>query len=296
MRQFDETPCVTGAMRGLANRGRDWLHDQRRVMRFLRERRSFIARPDDVFISSYPRSGTTWLQHIAHVLVRDGDSGFRHISDVVPWFERTLALGQRRACDFEDIPGPRLFKSHLPFSWLPRGARYLYVVRDGRDVAVSYYHFYRSHLGFEGTFPEFLARFLVGRLQYRSWFRHVNGWLAHAGSPVVHIVFYERLLHDLPAVLSEIAHFCGVTRSRERISQLEALCRFEYMKCNEGRFDHATASGAAPYAGSGAFIREGRQGSYQRWFTTEQLRRFRAHARRHRPCSRVEFRLADFLH
>jgi len=120
------------------------LADSFRCARFLRGAAAHHARPDDVYISSYPRSGTTWLTLIVHLL-RGGGLEFEHLSRVVPWYERDLALGRATAQDYLQLPGPRVFKSHLPHAWLPRGARYLYVMRDGRDVAVSYYHFYTSH-------------------------------------------------------------------------------------------------------------------------------------------------------
>jgi hypothetical protein len=172
---------------------RDRRADALRIARYLRGRVQFKVRADDLFISSYPRSGTTWLQHIAHTLRSGGDSGFAHIADVVPWFERSLALGRCSAADLDHLPSPRVFKSHLPRAWLPRGARYVYVRRDGRDVAVSYFHFYRSHLGFSGSFDQFFEHFLRGDLQYRSWFKHVAGWQRFAADPAQLILDYDAL-------------------------------------------------------------------------------------------------------
>jgi hypothetical protein len=272
--------------------GRD---DALRVGRFLRGRLAFRARPDDVFISSYPRSGTTWLQHTLLVLARDGDPGFEHIDDVVPWFERSLALGVRTAADFDALPSPRIFKSHLPRAWLPPG-RHIYAVRDGRDVAVSYFHLYRSHLGFEGDFDEFFERFLDGRLQYGSWFKHVAGWRAEEHRPGVLVVAYEQMKRNLPAVMRQLDAFCGFGRSPERIDALAELCTFEYMKAQETRFDHATERRAGRGSASGQFIREGRTGSFGELFDEARLRAFEAAARRPRPLAGVELDLPAFLH
>jgi hypothetical protein len=95
----------------------------------------FVPRPDDVFIVTYPRSGTTWMQMILYQLTTDGDMGFPHIYEYCPWFERS----SRSGLAFEARPSPRLFKSHLPYKQVPKGpCKYIYIARDGRDVAVSY--------------------------------------------------------------------------------------------------------------------------------------------------------------
>jgi hypothetical protein len=289
-------PHVAAMLHRMSSWGRARSTDLARVRRFLAERAQFTVRADDIFISSYPRSGTTWLQHISHVLVHEGDTGFAHIEDVVPWFERSLALGQHRASDFARMPSPRLFKSHLPYAWLPRGARYIYALRDGRDVAVSYYQFYRSHLGFDGDFQTFFARFLRGDLQYRSWFDHVDGWSKQAGNPSVLLVPYERMLSDLSGSLGEIAAFCGIDRSHRRLAELRPVCSFDYMKRNEHRFDHARAAIHGPVTRPGQFIRNGQHGSFAQWFDADQLRAFERRARRHRRLAGLEFDLPAFLH
>jgi hypothetical protein len=270
--------------------------DATRVARFLTGLRTFRVRDDDVFISSYPRSGTTWLQHITHALRSRGDPSFAHISDVVPWFERQLALGRCTARDFEGLPGPRLFKSHLPRAWLPRGARYIYISRDGRDVAVSYFHFYRSHLGFTGSFGEFFEQFLGGRLQYGSWFKHVAGWETSRSDDAQLTLGYERLQAALPAELLRIASFCGMAPSPSERVELETYCSFSFMKAHEAKFDHAAREPNAVTTTSGRFIRSGRTGGFRELFESEHERRFRERSSAPILLPAVELRLSAFLH
>ncbi len=73
--------------------------------------KGYQAQPADLFISPFPKSGTTWLQHIVHGLKTCGDMTFDDISRVVPWLETAQFLG----IDL-DAPQPggfRAFKSHL---------------------------------------------------------------------------------------------------------------------------------------------------------------------------------------
>ena len=47
----------------------------------------FKPRPDDVFVVTPPKCGTTWMQQILHQLRSGGDMSFDEISDVVPYVE-----------------------------------------------------------------------------------------------------------------------------------------------------------------------------------------------------------------
>jgi hypothetical protein len=151
-------------------------------------------------------------------------------------------------------------QAHLPYGWLPRPGRYVYVWRDGRDVAVSYYHFYRSHLGYGDDFAAFFRRFLRGDLQYRSWFDHVAGWTAHAGAPEILVVRYEDMHRDCAAVLRRVAAHLGIVATEERLARIVTESSFEAMKGQEAKFDHATALLLERAGSPRAFLRRGLTG------------------------------------
>src|SRR5580658_5472758 len=154
----------------------------------------FVPRPDDIYIVSYPRSGTTWLQMILYQLTTDGGMDFDHITEFIPFFERALSLGQ----DLNARKPPRVFKTHLTYGQIPRGPfKYIYVARDGKDVLTSYFHFHRSHLGFKGTLDDFFQGFVRGKVGYGSWFRHVAEWKKRANDSNVLFLQYEELARDL---------------------------------------------------------------------------------------------------
>ena len=272
--------------------------DARRVSAFLRGRLEFRPRHDDIYVVTYPRSGTTWLLYMLHLLIRD-DRSFEHLSDVCPWFERSLAIGTHQAADFERLASPRLFKSHLSFGWLPPLGRKIYVVRDGGDVAVSYWHFYRSHLGFRGDFSEFFERFMHGKLQYGSWFKHVAGWQRHGGESNVLIVTFQDLLDDTPKALRRIAAFLRLSPSQLHLEAALQHGTFEAMKRDEGKFDHVTSLLRERGIRSDSFLRQGRAGSGQQALSAQQAARLRERAKRaERAWKRpdLEVDLAAFLH
>jgi hypothetical protein len=232
---------------------------------------AFVPRPDDLFIVTYPRSGTTWMQMILYQLTTDGAMDFPHITTVCPWFERSLKDGTA----YDALPAPRVFKSHLTYRKIPRGpCRYIYVARDGKDVAASYYHFYTTHMGFKGTFDEFFDRFLRGEVHYGSWFRHVRGWWQHRDDPNVLFLRYEDLAADLPGCLRRIAAFCGLEIAPERWPGILERCSFAFMKRHEAQFDPLTAMLYEHGFRPNSHLRRGQAGAWGGQLSPRQARRF----------------------
>jgi hypothetical protein len=220
---------------------------------------------------------------------------FTHISQVCPWFERSLALGTMRAQDFDSLPSPRIFKSHLPYRWLPKGCRYIYVTRNGMDVAVSYYHLYRTHLGFEGSFSDFFDRFMQGRVQYKSWFKHVAGWQDQRGNPRVLFVRYEDMLSSIENVVAEIIEFCGLEVSDKKLDRALRRCDFEFMKKHESKFDHATRVLLDRGIRPNSFIRKGNNGDRSSWLTGRHKDAYYRELEKPVKNPAIELDLAEFL-
>ena len=236
------------------------LENARRIANFLRGRMELETRPTDIYISSYPRSGTTLTQWILYLLTHDEQPDPDHLTKVSPWFERSLAIGELSADDLASFDSPRVFKSHLPREWLPDGARYIYVEREVEDVLVSYFHFYQAYLGFRGSLEDFYGRFVDGRVQYGSWFEHVAGWHEHADDPDVLILRYEELLDDRKGSIAKILEFLGWDRDERSVDRAVIESSFDAMKRRESVFDHATAllleRGVSPQS----FLRPGTSG------------------------------------
>jgi WD40 repeat protein/tetratricopeptide (TPR) repeat protein len=231
----------------------------------------FVPRPDDIFIVTYPRSGTTWMQMILYQLTTAGHVDFPHITKVSPWFERSLKDGTA----YDALPSPRVFKSHLSYGKVPKGpCKYLYVARDGKDVAVSYYHFCTTHMGFKGTFDEFFDHFLKGEVGYGSWFRHVRGWWEHRDDANVLFLHYEDLVADLPGCLRKISAFSGLSIAPERWPGILERCTFAFMKQHESQFDPLTAMLYEQGFQPNRHLRQGQAGAWSDRLSCRQVRRF----------------------
>ncbi|MBX2811729.1 MAG: sulfotransferase domain-containing protein [Myxococcales bacterium] len=269
--------------------------DALRTVRFLRGRQRFQARDEDIYVATYPRSGTTWLQYILHLL-KGGADDFTHLSEVSPWWERCMALGYTSAERFELYQSPRVFKSHLPRQWLPQKGRFIYSVRDGLDVAVSYHMLYRSHLRFSGDFSEFYQRFLNGEVQYGSWFKHVEGWRRVAHEPNVQLVSYEDLQHNFVDTVANLCRFLGWSVSPDKLTQVEARASFPAMKAQEKKFDPITETLMHQGLYQGHFLRQGTSGEGKAVVTEAMRAKFEAACSVYYAHPEIEFDLPAFLH
>lgn len=179
-----------------------------------------VIHPDDTFVVSYPRSGSAWLRRLI-ALVRDpfSDISVTQIENAVPDIYVAGAM-------LEQCPRPRVMKSHEPYT--AAYPRVVYLVRDGRDVAVSYYDFHRALHGYTGSFGDFVEQFLTGQgTGFGRWADHARSWvLARHGRPF-HVVRYEDL-HQRPLdVLAGVAAFLGLDTSADRIAVALDRCRFD---------------------------------------------------------------------
>jgi hypothetical protein len=237
-----------------------------------RGRLKFIPRPDDIFIVTYPRSGTTLMRMILYQLTTDGSMEFKHISQFIPFFDYLLMKGQ----DPEKLPSPRVFITHFRYRWLPKGnCKYIYITRDGRDVMISHFHF-RAYwgLGYIGTFSEFFNQFMkVGCLQ-GTWFDHVGEWWSQRGNPNILFLTYEELRRDLAGCIRRIADFCGLGIEPGRLAKILERCGFAFMKEYQDRFDARKECPVKLPPGNTDFIRKGQVGEWKEYLDPGQQLRF----------------------
>ncbi len=235
-------------------------------------------KPEDIVIASYPRSGTTWMQMIVYQLCTDGNMDFKHISERQPWLERH---GASHPIFREKRSAPRMLKTHLNYPEVPKGpAKYIYIYRDGRDVAVSYFHFYRSQGCTPGSFDRFFENFMSGNVAYGSWFKHVRGWRTGANRKQTLFVRYEDLRNDLDSTCLEIARFCGVTVDDALLGRVRERCSFDYMREHQSQFNPITELLVERGMHPDNFIRSGKTGAAKDMLTTEHQRRFQDELRR----------------
>lgn len=224
--------------------------------------------PDEVLIATYPKCGTTWTQQIIHALRTRGSMDFDEITEVVPWLEMADALGMDPRAP--QVAAPRVFKTHLTWEDIPKGARYVHVTRDPRDVLVSSYHFMEGWYFEPGTvdidrFAE--ARFLADSARGGYW-SYLLSWWPHRHDPDVLFLAFEDMRADPAATIRRIARFIGCTLDPELEEVVLERSSLSFMKGHERQFDDHLVremmdreSGLAP-GGDSSKVRTGSVGGH----------------------------------
>jgi aryl sulfotransferase len=96
---------------------------------------------DDIVISTYAKSGTTWVQQIVSQLLFAGEEGLE-VARMSPWLDLRVPPKSIKLPAVEAQTHRRFLKTHLPVDALvfSAKAKYIYIGRDGRDVAWSVRH------------------------------------------------------------------------------------------------------------------------------------------------------------
>lgn len=220
---------------------------------------------EDIFLVSYPRSGNTWVRFLLANLMRNEDEeiDFHNIHDYVP----EIGRDNKR---IKQMPPPRIIKSHDPYD--SRYPRVIYLVRDGRDVYVSFYHYRLNVLPEDCSFQDFLRREDHFPCLWRD---HVDSWLYEQRDvhPDLITLRYEDLLEDAGRELERLVDFVGIQASELDIKVAVENSSFHHMKEIE-------KSKGRKYAPTDAdqFIRKGEHGNWRDYFTEEDKAFFKKRA------------------
>ncbi len=196
----------------------------------------------DVFAAVFHKSGTNWLLQIVQQIAWLGEAEFDHIHDVVPWPEAPFpgVVGLDDPARAASTPsGPRAIKTALGAQFVPYSekAKYLHLVRDPKEVAVSSYIFITGVLGLrrQVSLEHWLTLF-TGGAEHGAWPAHTAGFWAWRDRPNVLSLQFAELKCDLPGNVRRIADFLGVELTDAQTKRVEERASFAWMKQNEDRF------------------------------------------------------------
>lgn len=167
--------------------------------------RGVTVYPDDVFLVSYPRSGNTWTRFLLGNLISQNDPvTFSNIESRIP----EIYFNPDR--ELRALPRPRMLKSHECFQ--PHYPHVIYIVRDPRDVAISFYHHNVKARNIPDDYPitSFVPRFIEGEFDrmFGSWRDNVLSWLSVRGErPNFMMLRYEEMKRDTAGALLQVVDF-----------------------------------------------------------------------------------------
>ncbi|XP_071672535.1 sulfotransferase 4A1 isoform X2 [Patagioenas fasciata] len=164
---------------------------------------NFPVRDSDVWIVTYPKSGTGLLQEVVYLVSQGADPdeiGLMNIDEQLPVLEYPQ-------------PGLDIIKV-------------IYMARNPKDLVVSYYQFHRSlrTMSYRGTFQEFCRRFMNDKLGYGSWFEHVQEFWEHHMDANVLFLKYEDMHKDLATMVEQLVRFLGVSYDKAQLESMVEHC------------------------------------------------------------------------
>lgn len=231
----------------------------------------FQEREDDIYVATFLKSGTTWMQMILHQLVGEGGADFDHIYDVAPWIKNEAFLG-KSAERVNNLPSPRIIKTHDPYDKFDEKVkgRFIFVYRNGRDVAVSLYYHIKHYENPNVTFDENFDKYFKGS-EY-NWFSFNKKWLRNEHQFSILYVAYEDLKNDFDNTIQKIATYLKVELTAEKLAKVAKYTSFEFMK------EHETKFGERPQKIDqrvfNQFIRKGKTGEGDKYLNEAQNKEF----------------------
>lgn len=198
------------------------------LMRTLRIERDITIFSDDIFLTSYPRSGNTWTRFLVGNLVHTEEAvTFLNVERLVP------DMYKHGDHYLRHLPRPRILKSHEVFD--PRYKKVIYIVRDPRDVAVSNYHWEMKQRAMADTCPieAFLPNWIDGKVWDRlgNWGDHVTSWVSTRGDKDGFIILrYEDMIADPARELVKVASLLGIEPTQERLTRAAELSSADRMR------------------------------------------------------------------
>jgi aryl sulfotransferase len=252
----------------------------------------FQHRCDDIFISTPPKSGTTWMQGIVGSLLWPAGSAPGDRYDRSPWIDARFSPVEQVLAHLDAQEHRRFIKTHSPADCVPifEECKYITVYRDGRDALMSWANhraamrpelieFLNSTATAEGLRQ--LPADWDGDMDelFEQWsidcspIVHLASWWPLRHESFVCFVHYNDLKADLSGEMRRIAEFLEIEVPEDLWPEVVDRCGLTQMRAaaNDNDRLHMVFNGGAE-----SFFHKGTNGRWRDTLTSDQLQRYDA--------------------
>ena len=215
----------------------------------------------DSLLVGYPKTGSTWIRYFLYSLLRQRQDNLEQTIDAM-----NAAMPEFANKSFFEpwlfAETSRIIKTHqlgLPFLKNKHAAL---VVRDPRDIVVSYFH-YASGLKsseFSGSISDILRHPKMG---VDSFFKHYESWRGSVGL----VLRYEDLKDDPFLGFTQLAKFFGIERSDDEIRASIEVANFLNMQVAQEKSSNLKAE----FKEGHQFVRSGKKEQWRELFSEEDI-------------------------
>ena len=270
-----------------------FLLDDRFVKEGLEKMRKMSLRPDDVWVVTPPKCGTTWMQELSWCVGNNMD--LKTAKEVIQFYrfpfvefnlggpirdgagadisklEKTkdnIMTFMANSFEYTDsMASPRFIKTHLPLCFLPedllKTCKVIYVARNVKDSCVSSFY----HMRQPAPFDQYAKAFRNGEIMVGNWFEHIRQAWEVREEENMEFVWYEDMKEDIRSVIKNIAKHLGKNMSEDDIETLVKHLDIDQFKANSSvnKAEEMPSSEERP-----SFVRKGIVGDWKNHFTNEE--------------------------
>ncbi len=249
---------------------------------------NFKHRPDDIFICTPPKCGTTWTQAICAMLVAGKVDHGTQPGNVSPWIDAQFAPIEDYLAEVEAQTHRRYIKTHSPLDGIPYfpDCTYLVVGRDPRDVFFSSIN-HRDNM----TNQELAVSVLPsGDTAFSDWLNtelepgvwdaptlaalayFIDSYWPFRHLPNIHFFHYSDMMNDLKGNISTMAKVLDVDINDTLLDEMTRAASFDSMKKNAEQF--APESGSGMWKQESGFFATGKNAQWKGKLSSEELAAF----------------------
>lgn len=221
---------------------------------------------EDIILASFEKSGSTWIRFFLCNIISecewDGRTvDFHTVNRTMPELGVSNLM---KPWPHEAIP--RIVKTHKQCWPIFHKYKSILLIRDPRDVMVSFYHMCRAYTKspFKGTFSQFLKHPEYG---LKRWFDHYHSWKPHCTV----LVEYEKLRADDMSGFNQMLSSLAIVVPPEVVRKAAEKARFDEMRAIERKFG---LSNAELFNADYTFTRQGKSGTWKEHLSADDVAYF----------------------